>query len=317
MTAETVETTPAPAQDGKAAVETKDDVNEKEKLINTNTDPGDGVPFINREIRAFLTSLMFFTRIPVPMWVDHDLYWVGLGAMYFPVLGVIVGGWGAIVYLITSNGGTAWNPAIGAIMSTLATVHMTGAFHEDGLADTFDGFGGGWGREQILLIMRDSRIGTYGAIGLFLVTLTKLLALASLPSAHLSATTLIAGHVLGRWSSCYLTHVYDYVQNASAPGKEFKMEVGGKRVVTATLMTAVIVWSVVPGWVAWCKAMGTAWVVTILAGRYIHGVLGGVIGDCLGAANQIVEIITYLVLTCDFDQLFSALTKLPLVEAMF
>ncbi len=71
----------------------------------------------------------------------------------------------SFIYLLLKLAGN--NPFISAIFYTLATVWLTGAFHEDGLADTFDSFGGGWGREQILLIMKDSRIGTYGAIGFF------------------------------------------------------------------------------------------------------------------------------------------------------
>ena len=118
------------------------------------------------EIRLFFTALMFFTRLPCPAWVGYSESYLNHSARYFPLVGVIVGGIGGLTFWLAQ---LIWPPSIAVLLSMLATIAVTGAFHEDGLADSCDGFGGGWGKEQVLAIMKDSRLGTFGAIGLGLI----------------------------------------------------------------------------------------------------------------------------------------------------
>lgn len=102
----------------------------------------------------FIAGLMFLTRLPCPKWCDHHPAYLMRSMCYFPIIGAVIGAWGAVFY----NAAAVILPAsVSAGVSTLATVWLTGCFHEDGLADCFDGFGGGWGRTQILRIMKDSR----------------------------------------------------------------------------------------------------------------------------------------------------------------
>ena len=105
---------------------------------------------------------MFLTRLPVPAWVDHHPAYLMRSMQFFPLVGALVGAWGAAWY---GAAAVLWPapPALAATVSTLATVWLTGCFHEDGLSDTFDGFGGGWGRDQILRIMVGGRAG--GRVG--------------------------------------------------------------------------------------------------------------------------------------------------------
>jgi len=121
---------------------------------------------IKREIHIFLTSIMFYTRIPCPRWVDHSPDYLNQATRYFPLVGWIVGGVyaGSIVVLTMF-----FSPLISIILGLAISVLMTGAFHEDGFTDMCDGFGGGWTREKILLIMKDSRVGTFGLVGLGLL----------------------------------------------------------------------------------------------------------------------------------------------------
>ena len=150
--------------------------------------------FVKNELRYFLLAIGFFTRIPVPNFADFQEAELNNSAKYFPFVGIIVGLSGALSFYLAS---LVFPQALAVIISMATTIYLTGAFHEDGLADSADGMGGGWQREQILTIMQDSRLGTYGAVALFLVLFAKFQVLNLLHPAFV-VVTLIAGHALSR-----------------------------------------------------------------------------------------------------------------------
>jgi adenosylcobinamide-GDP ribazoletransferase len=243
---------------------------------------------MREQLRAFFAGLMFLTRVPVPAWVGHDDTLLARSTPYFPLIGALVGGMGAATYVVARH---LWAPTVAAVLAVIATVWLTGAFHEDALADAFDGFGGGWGTEKILLIMKDSRIGSYGATALALVLLLRVATLAGMGDA-LVPRALVAGHVLGRWSSLPLIWHYPYVREQSATSKPFAASVTTERLGIGTaLMIGLVVAAL--GLVAWVPIL-VAMAVSTLAGRYFRMHIGGITGDCLGAANQVVEVATYL-----------------------
>src|ERR1700694_2498817 len=121
---------------------------------------------------------MFLTRIRVPGNIDHSPEYLQKAPRYFPVIGWIVGAVCSLAFLLVSRYISA---DLGILASMIAGVFITGAFHEDGFADVCDGFGGGWTKEKILLIMKDSRIGAFGAIGLLAIWSSKFLLLKELP----------------------------------------------------------------------------------------------------------------------------------------
>ena len=121
---------------------------------------------IKEEIKIFFTSLMFYTRLPCPSYIDHSENYLNKATRYFPLIGIIVGTISFILFWIFNQ---IFNVEISIIIAIATGILITGAFHEDGFADTFDGFGGGWTKEKILEIMKDSRIGAYGAISLFVL----------------------------------------------------------------------------------------------------------------------------------------------------
>jgi adenosylcobinamide-GDP ribazoletransferase len=245
-------------------------------------------------LRPFLTGVMFLTRIPCPAWVGHDADHLARSTVWFPLIGALVGAWGGAFYLVGRTGWAA--PVVGVLLSTVATVWLTGAFHEDALADACDGFGGGWGKDDILRIMKDSRVGSYGVVGLVLVLALKVAALSALsPGTALRA--LVAAHVLGRWSSLPLIWRYDYARESSGTGKPFAASVTVPRLVMGTAMAAVLA-GVTLGMAA-LPAAAAVLAVTWLGGRYFHRWIGGITGDCLGAANQVAELSVYLVLAFD------------------
>jgi adenosylcobinamide-GDP ribazoletransferase len=183
-----------------------------------------------------------------------------------------------------------WPPVIALVLSVVATVLVTGALHEDGLADAADGFGGGTTPERVFDIMKDSRIGSYGAVALILAISTKLASLASLSRADI-VLALIVGHTLARWSSVPLLYDLRYI---GSKGAAFAGGVTIPRLVIATAITLGICAlalqrrALIP--------ILVSVVVTGGAGQFFKRRLGGITGDCLGAANQLVELAVYLAL---------------------
>ena len=121
---------------------------------------------MKQELRIFFTAIMFYTRIPCPIWVDHSQEYLNKATRYFPLIGWIVGAVNVLIIYVCSF---IFPTSICVIMALVASVLITGAFHEDGYADLCDGFGGGWTKPQILEIMKDSRVGTYAVVGLILL----------------------------------------------------------------------------------------------------------------------------------------------------
>ena len=153
------------------------------------------------ELRLFLTALQFFTRVPVPRWVGFSPDWLNHCTRYYPMVGLFVGMVGATVYGFSVQW---WTPAVAVVLCIAATVYMTGAFHEDGWADTCDGLGGTVSRERAFEIMKDSRIGTYGTAGLVLLLGLKLAALAGMSDTRAVMAALIVGHTVSRLCSATL-----------------------------------------------------------------------------------------------------------------
>src|SRR4051812_25385573 len=142
-----------------------------------------------------LNAIRFLTVVPVPANGDaQDTDWLARAMKYFPVVGAGIGAASAIVFLVA---GEFWSPLISALLAITTSIVITSALHEDGLADTADSFGGGWTIEKRLAIMKDSRIGTYGALALGLGVALRIAALAILPM-WAGAAALIAVHAAAR-----------------------------------------------------------------------------------------------------------------------
>jgi adenosylcobinamide-GDP ribazoletransferase len=254
-----------------------------------------------RQARACAAAFTFLTRVPVYRVVPHDADDLAGAAAYFPIVGLVVGLVGSVVYAI---GVFVWLVPLAIVLCVAATVLLTGAFHEDALADAFDGFGGGWDATQVLAIMKDSRVGSYALIGVLLVVLAKLAALWSIADAAAGTTwavcqALIAAHVTGRWSSVALLSWQPYVRPIDPTARTSAGRAATYAVTRAQVMAATIVTAVVLAVAVRMRAVpviAIALVVTWCAGRYFHRRIGGVTGDALGAANQIVEVCVYLTL---------------------
>jgi adenosylcobinamide-GDP ribazoletransferase len=248
---------------------------------------------MNRELGIFFAALRFFTRLPVPAWVGHSEQQLEQAARYFPLVGVIVGAIGALVTVATER----WLPTPLAILAGMtATLVVTGAFHEDGFADAVDGFGGGRDKDRVLEIMKDSRIGSFGAIAIALMLLAKFSALVRIDALggwRMLAPALLAGHALSRLASTTLVCALDYVrEDDSAKSKALTRRLSGAELTLAALfgLSPCLLLAGSRVWVA----IGLAAAVTIFAAGYFVRRIGGYTGDCLGATQQVAEFAFYV-----------------------
>jgi len=256
-------------------------------------------------LRHYLLALQFFTRIPVTgalaAWVGYSPAMLRASTAHFPGVGwpvaaVAAGVFAALQWALAPS---PLAPVVAAVLSTIATVLLTGGFHEDGLADVADGLGGSQDRERALDIMKDSRIGAFGAMALVLGLLAKLSLLALLGTHSLGAAlaALAGAHVLSRFWPLLLVralpHVGDTARSKSKPLADQ---------ITRGALCAAFLWCFLPLALVWqaqgalflgasvvCSALAAAWM-----GRWFARRLQGFTGDCLGATQQVSEIGFYL-----------------------
>ncbi|HEY3327898.1 MAG TPA: adenosylcobinamide-GDP ribazoletransferase [Novimethylophilus sp.] len=241
---------------------------------------------MKRELRLFFTALSFFTRIPCTAWAGQGAEDLNHAARYFPLVGVVMGLAAAGAYLAAR---LAWPQELAVIAAMAATLWLTGAFHEDGLADAADGLGGGWTQQQALTIMQDSRLGSFGAVALFMGLLTKYETLIHLAPALVPAA-LIAGHALSRLCAVLVISTQSYVRShGKAKPLATKLSIGelALAAICGTLPLALLPpylwWALVPVLLVW-----------VWFGRLLQRRLGGYTGDCLGAMQQLCELAFYL-----------------------
>src|SRR6266404_743728 len=238
-------------------------------------------------IRRFLIAVQFLTRLPAPQSLNSSAPDIGKAAAFFPLVGVIVGGGAALVFATLQR--ILPLPA-SVLCAVIFAVVLTNGFHEDGLADSFDGFGGGWTRNRVLEIMRDSRIGTYGTLALIFVILGKLTFLSLLPPGQIWRWLIVA-HTASRWTILPLCGCLPYAR-AEGQGKLVAKQVGVLEIITGTF-TLLLVFILLP-WQAALSALLVTTLVTLLSGLYFRARLQGITGDCLGAANQLTDVGLYL-----------------------
>jgi len=250
------------------------------------------------ELRLYLIALQFLTRVPVPAWVGWREEWLHASARHFPGVGLLVGSVAALSLWAAAH---VWPAMVAVLLCMAVTVWMTGAFHEDGLADTCDGLGGTVSRERALAIMKDSRLGTYGALALLLVLALKAAALHGLATRDLLATlaALPLAHAWSRVATVVMLRLLPYGGDAEhAKAKPMAQQVDGLALIVAlvwaTLAAAVAVLYLPAS--ALAVAAAAALAVTLWMARWLQQRLGGYTGDALGATQQFSELAVYLAL---------------------
>ena len=258
-------------------------------------------------IRHYLLAVQFFTRIPIigklADWVGFSPAMLRASAGHFPGVGVLVGATAAGVYAALASllPPTAYTPLVAAVLSTIVTVLLTGGFHEDGLADVADGLGGSYDKARALEIMKDSRVGAFGAMALVLALVAKVALIALLGSLETDLLTLcsalFAAHVVSRTLPllliAWLPHVGDSGASKSKPLAD--------QISPASLLTAFVWCLIALAPVLWARAAtelivacGLSFAALLWMYRLFRRRLQGFTGDCLGATQQVCEITFYL-----------------------
>ncbi|ALT76091.1 adenosylcobinamide-GDP ribazoletransferase [Paucibacter sp. KCTC 42545] len=250
------------------------------------------------QVRLFFIALQFFTRCPVPAWVGFEPAWLQQCARYFPVVGTLVGLFAAAVLWAAS---WIWPASIAVGLSMAASVWLTGGFHEDGWADTCDGLGGAVSREKALLIMKDSRIGSYGALGLILMLGLKAAALLALLEAdpHLGLAALVWAHSASRLAPVWLMSASAYAGDADhAKAKPLATQASSGTLYFGLAWLLLLSGLMAAYDSAWVPGLCAAWVAggaaTLAMQSWLERRLGGYTGDNLGATQQIVELVILL-----------------------
>ena len=272
-----------------------------------------------RALKHYLLALQFFTRVPVTGrladWVGFSPAMLRASAGHFPGVGWLVGGLvaGLTALLLHGLPGNAFAPLVAAVWGTAFGVLITGAFHEDGLADVFDGLGGSPDRDRALIIMKDSRIGAFGSIAMVLTLLAKVSVLALLGAVNgaLLCTALFAAHVVSRTWPLLLIRLMPHVGDAAgSKSKPLADQISGRSLVTAFIWCFMALALVVSAQAAThfividrsLSILVTALLVALLASgavfllmwRWFWQRLGGFTGDCLGTTQQLCELAFYL-----------------------
>ncbi len=255
-------------------------------------------------LRHFLLAVQFFTRIPITgrlaLWVGFSPAMLRASAAHFAGVGWIVGLVAAAVYgAVASQSGAAFGGLVAACLCTVATVMLTGGFHEDGLADVADGLGGSSDKARALEIMKDSRVGAFGAMALVLALATKLSLLAALGYANVPITCvlLLCAHVVSR--ACpmlivwLLPHVGDTAVSKSKPLADSVTPAALWSNAAWCLLLLPLVWAAQAD-VAFFAGCAAALVMLVYMWRLFARRLQGFTGDCLGATQQVCEIAFYL-----------------------
>lgn len=272
---------------------------------------------ITQLVREYLLALQFFTRIPVTgrlaEWVGFSPELLRASAAHFPGVGVLVGVVAAAAYalLLTLLPDTAFTALAAAALSTVVTVLLTGGFHEDGLADVADGLGGSSSRERALEIMKDSRVGAFGAMALVLALLCKVALLAILGSVQGTpagwdeapftgwyvCAALSAGHVVSRGLPLLLIYLLPHVSDTAASKSKPLADHISKGSLTLAFFWCILglaTAGVVLDAIDLIVACSFSLLALLWLGRLFKRRLQGFTGDCLGATQQVCEIAFYL-----------------------
>ena len=250
---------------------------------------------MTNQFKYMLTALMYFTRIPGIRSAPYDDEAQRQALKYFPLVGWLVGAVGALTLYL---GQLLLPPTIAVVGAIIAMLLLTGAMHEDGLADSVDAFGGGYDRERILAIMKDSNLGVFGGIALIVVMALKTLLLLELVALNvgLAMLAIMFTQAASRFVVLLIPASLDYVQQS--PKSKSRPMVGNRMPISAVAFSGLFI--ALPLLFLNDRAF---WLGLLLGGLgsiglafYFKSRLGGYSGDCLGATQQISESLIYLAL---------------------
>lgn len=244
---------------------------------------------MRRQLGLLLVAIQFLTRLPVPSVRDLPPEALAKSARFFPIVGAIVG-LGAIAIDAVLSPHTGRHVSV--VLMLFYFVIVTGGLHEDGFADAADGFGGGWTKPQVLAIMRDSRIGSFGALAIGFSLLARFVFLTNVPAESFYGV-ILAGHVLSRWTVLPLAWWLPPARDEAGQGARIAQQMSATSLVVGT-GTMIVLVGAACGFAA-IPLVAVAAGAAVLTGAYYRHRIAGVTGDCLGATCQVAELAVYFV----------------------
>ncbi|MCS3529565.1 adenosylcobinamide-GDP ribazoletransferase [Chryseobacterium sp. JUb7] len=241
----------------------------------------------------FMTAMMFFTRIPVPFKVPYSNEIMNKSQKYFSWVGLVVGLINAVVFYLSFK---LFNLEIAIVLMMISNVLLTGAFHEDGFTDVCDSFGGGYGKEKIMTIMKDSRVGAYGAIGIILLFALKFFSLKDLGNAEIIKTLaiIVLAHTSSRFIAGTMIYTHQYVTDIDvSKSKPLANKALDGESLLISFIAVLVAFSLIPDW-RLIFAFMVSYIGKIYLGWYFKKHIGGYTGDCLGTVQQVSEVLFYL-----------------------
>ncbi|WP_426480446.1 adenosylcobinamide-GDP ribazoletransferase [Chryseobacterium sp. R2ACT005] len=248
---------------------------------------------LKNELIYFATALMFFTRIPVPFTIPYSSEIMNRSQKYFAWVGLVIGLINAVILYVATM---LFNLEIGIVLMMISSVLLTGAFHEDGFTDMCDSFGGGYGKEKILTIMKDSRVGAYGTIGIILLFALKFYSIQALEmiAPVRVLCIIILAHTASRFISGTMIYTHQYVTDIDASkSKPLANKPLDKMALLVGFISVLIAFALIPDW-RLIFAFALAYSGKIYMGWYFKKHIGGYTGDCLGSVQQVCEVLFYL-----------------------
>jgi adenosylcobinamide-GDP ribazoletransferase len=277
----------------------------------------------HEEYRSYFTVWMFLTRLPSPSRIDLNPEYLMRGMSYFPLVGSFLGTCCSILHdaLVGSFGLPS---SISSIFVVIFGLCLTGCFHEDGLADTLDGMGG-WSRSQVLKIMSDSRVGTYGCASLCLYLLVKVHLLSHIGSISSSSRwsymdssgfgpAIFAGQTLSRMSAPFLIRTREYAAEHGPKSPYYHRMIDAKRSLSWPRVSFAMAYSYASMVALYGPIYATVLASSVLCASHLAGnrgdyLLGGVMGDYLGCTICMCEILI-LTLIASRDAMYETTTTI-------
>jgi len=231
-------------------------------------------------MKSLLAAVSFLTRLPVGRLVTFDAADVARSAGWFPLVGLLLGAIaGGVAFLLRGHVPSM----LLAVLLLVVEALLTGALHFDGLADTADGFGGGRTRDDVLRIMRDHAIGSYGGTALALLVVLKVTAYAALLEREIWFVAILLTPAIGRWSILLMTAALHYARQTPSVVSEMGKGalIGGSFILAVAIAVSRL----------WCSGAAAAAAIVVSAGfgLYCRRKIGGITGDTLGANLQLCE----------------------------
>jgi adenosylcobinamide-GDP ribazoletransferase len=242
---------------------------------------------MNEVFLDIAAAFQFLTRVPLD-WLNYKPDALSRSAKFFPLVGLVIGLGDAEVYRLLSP---HLPFAIVALLIVFFSTLVTGGLHEDGLADAADAFGGGWSKQQVIEIMKDSRIGTYGALALAFSLAARVLLLVYLPAARF-LRYLISAQIICRWVMLPLGAALSNAGESAGQGGRLAGKISVTSLAVGTLTSWCVVSYLLRIQIVWPVVAALS--VALLTGLYYKHRIGGVTGDCFGATSELTLIAVYI-----------------------